>query len=70
MARHCFQTLLKIHKAKEVPTMEQMDQREMETSGGPIEQLLYFPLEEDLTKMVQVGTLLVEEERNRLLDFP
>lgn len=49
--------------------MEQLDQRELETRWGLVEQLLSFPLGEDSTKMVQIGTLLMEEERNRLLGF-
>lgn len=47
-----------------MPIIERMDQRELEMRRGPIEHLLSFPLEEDPMKMVQVGVLLLEEEKN------
>lgn len=60
--------LSRIHRAKEVPTKEQMDQRELEI-GGPIEQLLSFPFGQDPIKIVQIEVLLIEEVISRLLDF-
>lgn len=52
-----------------MPAVEQLDQSELETRGGPIEQLFSFSLGEDLAKTVQIGALLAKEERNQLLNF-
>lgn len=56
--------VLKMQRASEVPTIEQLDQRETEKRGELIEQLFSFVLRDDSVKLVQVGALLPEKERN------
>lgn len=51
------------------PAPEPLDPRDAEKRGEPVEHLLTFPLEEDPTKTVRVGALLLSEARDRLLAF-
>lgn len=54
----------KVQKASEIPTTKRT-----EKEGGTVEQLVFFPLKDDSSRMVRVGSLLPKRERNRLLKF-
>lgn len=55
--------------ANEAPTTKQLDRRELEKRDELVEQLLSFPLRDDLVKSIQIGSLLLLEEKNQQLDF-
>lgn len=70
LAQHYLTIATKVYKVNESLIAKQLDQRETKKWGEPAEQLIFLLLkDEDPSRVVQVGTLLLEEERNQLLGF-
>ena len=69
MAQQCLLMSPKIQKSVEIPVAEQLDHREPEQRAEPAEELLSFSLKDDPNRCIQIGSLLSEEERSRLLTF-
>ena len=69
MAQQCLLMSLKIQKSEEVPVAEQLNHREAEQRAELAEELPSFPLRDDPSRCIQIGSLLSEEEQGRLLTF-
>ena len=67
--QHCLQTVPGARSAELGSDVDNLDLREQDPRGGPVERLLMYLLGSDPQKTVQIGAQLPEEERARLLDF-
>ena len=59
----------KRQKVTKVSVAEQLDQIEPKKIAEPAEKLLSFSLRDDPIKYIQIRSLLLEKEKNQLLDF-
>ena len=68
LAKHCFS--ITSERTKEHSPLESLDSREEETRGAPVEELETHPLrKDDPTKIVQIGSALLEDTKKKLLEF-
>ena len=66
----CFLISIKNNQTEDSLSVDKLDQRKNEEKGDPAEQLIFIPLkEEDLKKMVQIGSPLSDPERQQLMNL-